>query len=454
MMNREEPTDPISVPRLVIAGIHSDCGKTTITRGLMAALVKRGMVVQPFKIGPDFIDPSHHTRICGRISRTLDPIMMGEEGVRETLLKACKGADIAVIEGVMGLYDGVDGTREGSTALTASLIDAPVILVIPVKGMSGSVHAIANGFRDYDPAVSLKGVILNMVGSPRHREMLTVGKTIDQFGFLPFNENLQMESRHLGLHMGEETRVPEDLAALMETSCDIPGIIRIARSAPPVLPVRETDPVPENRVRIAIAQDAAFCFYYQDNIDRLRNNGAEIAFFSPMAENLPPADLLYLGGGYPELYARDLEAGKARDQIRRAGDDGLPVYGECGGLMYLGEGLDGGPSAEKTRWTGLLPGSSRMERRFQALGYSIGTCTGGPSVGPAGVRIRGHEFHYSRFDPGKDARFAIHLTRGTGIARGEDGLFVHNCMGSYTHAYFSQEFAESLISAAARYQRC
>lgn len=450
--NSHDNNEMIPIPRIVIAGIHSDCGKTTVSRGLMAALVRRGLVVQPFKIGPDFIDPSHHTRICGRVCRNLDPVMMGTAGVRETFVRACTGADIAIIEGVMGMFDGADGTSEGSTAHVSKIIHAPVVLVIPVGGMSGSVHAIAEGFRNYDPTVNLAGVILNRVGSSRHADMLKAGRTIEQLGFIPKTDHLEMGSRHLGLLMGEEHDIPDDLGRIMEEHCDISGLIKIARMAPPVMSIHSSTQNP-NRVRMAVAQDPAFCFYYQDNLDALIHSGAHLIFFSPMTDHLPEADLLYLGGGYPELHARSLESGPARGAIRKAGEDGMPIYGECGGLMYLGRGLSGADSqAAGARWVDLLPAEAYMENRFQALDYTSGISAGGPSLAPEGTEIKGHEFHYSRMEPDRDARYAISLIRGTGITGGRDGLYVNNCMGSYTHAYFSSRFADELVAAALRYR--
>ncbi|HWQ64962.1 MAG TPA: cobyrinate a,c-diamide synthase [Methanospirillum sp.] len=442
----ENNSGKISIPRIIVAGIHSDCGKTTVSRGLMAALVKRGLVVQPFKVGPDFIDPSHHTQICGRISRNLDPIMMGEQTIRDTFINASKGADIAVIEGVMGMFDGLDGSSEGSTAHVARLLKAPVILVIPVKGMSGSVHAIAEGFSRHDPDVSISGMILNMVGSPRHKAILQARNSVDQIGHIPVMKDLEIGSRHLGLVMGEETHVPTALANILEEHADVPRLITIARSAPPLLETNMDIRNEPEKVRIAVARDPAFCFYYQDNLERLVKHGAELTFFSPMVDNLPSADMIYLGGGYPELHASVLESGPARDQIRTATQDGVPIYAECGGLMYLGKGLNSDTGS--VRWAGILPVEACMEKRFQALGYTTGHSIGGPSVAPAGTEIRGHEFHYSRLDPDRDARYAINLSRGSGISNGHDGIFVENCMGSYTHAYFSDNMTKALISAA------
>ena len=452
IVNSHDETEKIPIPRIVIAGTQSNSGKTTVSRGLMAALVRRGLIVQPFKIGPDFIDPSHHTRVCDRVCRNLDPVMMGIAGVRETFVRACRGADIAIIEGVMGMFDGVDGTSEGSTAHVSKILQAPVILVIPVGGMSGSVHAIAEGFRNYDPAVNLAGVILNRVGSSRHAEMLKAGRTVEQLGFIPKTNHLEMGSRHLGLIMGEEYDIPEDLVRNMEDHCDISGLVRIARMAPPVMDVHSSKKN-ANKVRIAVAQDPAFCFYYQDNLDTLRSSGAELIFFSPMADLLPEADLLYLGGGYPELHAHSLESGPAREAIRNAGEDGMPIYGECGGLMYLGQGLSGsGSRAVGARWVDLLPAEAWMENRFQALDYTKGISAGGPSIAPAGTEINGHEFHYSRMEPDRDARYAISLSRGIGITGGKDGIYVNNCMGSYTHAYFSSRYAAELVDAGLRYR--
>ncbi|MFH0968798.1 MAG: cobyrinate a,c-diamide synthase [Methanobacteriota archaeon] len=451
-MISSEPEITWKIPRIVIAGIHSNCGKTTVARGLMAAMVRRGKIVQPFKVGPDFIDPSHHTRICGRVSRNLDPVMMGEKEIQETFFRSCIGADMAIIEGVMGMFDGIDGTSYGSSAHIARLLDAPVILVIPVKGMSGSVHAITEGFRKYDPDTYLAGVILNMVGSARHKELLQVGKMIDQLGFIPASDDLQISSRHLGLYMAGESEIPESLADIIEEHCDIPRLIKVAEHAPPIPALKLNEERKTAKVQVAIAYDPAFCFYYQDNLDKIRTMGGELIFFSPIADDLPDADLLYLGGGYPELHAVALETGPARSQIRIAGERGMPVYAECGGLMYLGQGLSGADSNESSaRWVNLLPVEAYMENRFQALGYTIGTSEGGPSVAPRGTEIRGHEFHYSRLDPDRDASYAIKLSRGAGITAGKDGVYVHNSMGSYTHAYFLPQYVKELIRAAKSY---
>jgi cobyrinic acid a,c-diamide synthase len=295
----------IPVPRIVIAGTHSGCGKTTVASGIMAALTARGMTVQPFKVGPDFIDPSHHTRICGRISRNLDPFMMGEAGCAETFLRASAGADIAVIEGVMGLYDGVDGSDLASTAHVARILQAPVVLVVDTKGMSRSVHALIDGYRRYDPAMVFAGVIFNRTGSIRHRSMIESSLAVPAFGYIPRKEDLAVESRHLGLVMAHEAGSMGEFGKIIEESCDPDALVAVARQAPPLEERSHAGECirPDNGT-VGVAFDEAFCFYYQDNLDSLSRAGADLVFFSPLRDRLPDVDALYLGGGYPELYLR------------------------------------------------------------------------------------------------------------------------------------------------------
>lgn len=440
-----------TIPRIVIAGTHSGCGKTTVARGLMQAFRKRGLIVQPFKVGPDFIDPSHHTAICGRPSRNLDPFMMGEPGVLAAFCTASAGADIAVIEGVMGMYDGLDGTDAASTAHVMRILGAPGVLVADVRGMSRSAHALVAGFSGFDPTVSLAGVIFNRVGSPRHRAMIEDHLAVPALGWIPRDPSLEVESRHLGLRMAFEIDAATTGLDLAGESCDLDGIMGAARSAPPCcLPVSPR-PVVSPDVRIGIARDAAFCFYYQDNLDRLREAGAMLVPFSPCSGPLPEADAYYFGGGYPELHARTLADSPCRQMLKRAADAGVPVYGECGGLLYLSGSVvvDG----QEFPMAGILPGNACMTSGIQALGYTAGTWSGGPRIAVPGSSQRGHEFHYSAYEPARDARFAITLSRGKGIDSGRDGLFVHEAVGSYTHAYFSPRFAEAFVDAARRQQR-
>ena len=442
--NQDNKITKLTIPRIVIAGIQSGCGKTTISRTIMAALMRRGLIVQPYKIGPDFIDPSHHTIICKRVSRNLDLVMTGENGVFNSFLKGSEGADIAVIEGVMGMYDGLDGTTWGSSAHIARILKAPVILVIPVEGMSTSVHAIITGFRQYEPDINLAGVILNRVNSPKHRDLVRAKAELPQLGHIPFNSSLFTESRHLGLFMGDEAELKDNIS-LIEDNCDIPELIKIAKTAPPLSIISESPQLSRKSVKIGIPKDVAFCFYYQHNLDLLSETGAILNYFSPIQDPLPDVDALYLGGGYPELYADLLEKGIARDQIRSASEDGMPIWGECGGLLYLSEGIS---KDSKHRWVGILPGQAEMCNRFQALGYCKGITVGGTSFTKESYVISGHEFHYSRLYPQSDAKYTIKLNMGRGIDGGLDGLYTYETVGSYTHSWFSKKFCSDFISAA------
>lgn len=439
------------IPRIVVAGTHSGCGKTTLASGLMAALTARGFVVQPFKIGPDFIDPTHHSAICGRRSRNLDPFMMGEDGVRETFVRASAGADIAVAEGVMGLYDGLEGTDTASTAHVAKILDAPVLLVVDAGGASRSVHAMVQGYAGFDPQVRVAGVIFNRIGSPRHLAMIEATESLPVYGGIPRRNDLAVESRHLGLEMAAETRKMTRFGAVVEEVCDLAGIIDLARTAPPLPEPPEIRSQHDARTRIGVAQDAAFCFYYQDNLDLLTRVGADMVFFSPMADRLPDVDALYLGGGYPELHAEALASSRCREDVRRAVDDGMPVYAECGGLIYLTERFT--TEEGDHPMVGVLPAAAMMTDHIQALNYVDARVVGGAPVLAPGSTFRGHEFHYSRLDCAPDARFALELLQGRGIKNGWDGLTAQNTVGQYTHAYFTTGFAETLVRAAAAYRR-
>ncbi len=439
------------IPRIVVAGTHSGCGKTTLASGLMAALAARGLAVQPFKVGPDFIDPTHHSAICGRTSRNLDPFMMGEAVVRETFVRASAGADIAVVEGAMGLYDGLEGSDTASTAHVAKILDAPVLLVVDAGGASRSVHAMVRGYAGFDPDVRVAGVIFNRVGSARHLAMIEATQSLPVYGGVPRRKDLAVGSRHLGLAMAAETGVLGGFGAVVEETCDLSGIMDLARSAPPLPAPSETRDRPEARVRVGVANDAAFCFYYADNLDRLARAGANLIFFSPMTDRLPEVDALYLGGGYPELHAAALAASRCRDDVRQAADDGMPVYAECGGLIYLTERL--ATSDGDYPMAGVLPAAAVMTDRIQGLGYVEARVVGGAPVLAPGSTFRGHEFHYSRLDCAPDARFALELLRGKGIDGGRDGLTAQNAVGQYTHAYFPEEFAGTLVRAAAAYRR-
>jgi len=444
-------TEDISmmIPRVVVAGTHSGCGKTTVATGIMSALTARGLKVQPFKVGPDFIDPSHHTKICGRHSRNLCPFMMGEDGVLNTFLRSSEGADIAVIEGVMGMYDGLDGSNIASTAHVARILSAPVVLVVDAKGSSRSANAVVKGFSCYEPGVDIAGTIFNHIGSNRHALMIGEGLEKPAYGWLPTKKDGNVESRHLGLKMSYETEVFSGYGSFVEEHCDLDSILGVARSAQDIHLDLPDHPTIQKKATIGVASDEAFCFVYQDNLDLLESKGAELVFFSPMKDVLPDIDMLYLPGGYPELYAKELSASSCIKDIRKMAEDGMPVYGECGGLVYLTRGIE--TTEGYYSFTGILPAESVQKERFQALGYVDANFESDTGIFRKGINFRGHEFHYSVVEPDRDARFSISLKRGKGISGGSDGMYEYSTVAGYSHAYFTNVFAESMISAAEQY---
>lgn len=438
-----------NIPAVLIAGTHSGVGKTTVTLGLMAALRARGLVVQPFKVGPDFIDPSHHAAICGRPSFNLDPFMMGEEGVRRSFSSALQGADVAVVEGVMGLFDGMDGTDMASSAHVARTLNIPVILVLNVHGMSRSAAALEKGFSEYDPLLRLAGTVLNQVGSERHLAMLKSCMKLPIFASLPREREMEMKSRHLGLVMGfEKEHDVAALAGLLEQHAAIDEILMLRSAAWPILKEKAAA---EKSVRIGIARDEAFCFYYYENLRELERLGAELIFFSPLEDDLPDVDGLYIGGGYPELHAARLQRAPARGQIKLASEEGMPIYGECGGLMYLGRAIE--LETGTFKMVGALPGTTIMTKRLAALGYAEAEVVGQNPVAGIGRTLRGHEFHYSRFVCDRDARFAYRLGRGKGIKDGWDGLVENNTLGGYLHAHFHSFSVDGFIESCKNYSR-
>jgi len=442
------------IPRVIVAGTHSGCGKTTIATGLMAALVDRGLEVQPFKTGPDFIDPSHHTLICGRASRNLDICMMGEAGVMRAFANATAGADISVIEGAMGLFDGREGSDKASAAHVARILGAPVILVVDAHAVSRSIHATIKGFRDFDPKVKIAGIIYNRIGSDRHRQMIAEEEYVPALGWVPRQKDCEIQSRHLGLVMAHESPALKQFGRIIAESCDLDGILAVAANARPLAVPAGTakkSHTSHRRAVIGVARDPAFCFYYQDNLDRLTRAGAEIRVFSPVAGEVPEADAIYIGGGYPELHAAALEKSRSTKTIRTLAQDGMPVYGECGGLMYLCGSLE--TEGKEHRMAGVLPGRAVMTKRLAALGYVKGAFSGPAGLWPGTVGIRGHEFHYSRVEFDRDARWAIRLSAGKGIDSGNDGLVEHATIGAYTHAYFTDAFARCFVDAAAAWAR-
>lgn len=424
------------IPGVVIAGTHSGCGKTSIATGIMAALSTRCRV-QPFKVGPDFIDPTHHTAITGRASRNLDTYMMGERGVIASFNHAVSDADIAVVEGVMGLFDGLeDGSA--STAHVARVLRLPVVLVVDVKGMGQSAAALIKGYARFEPDLKVEGVILNRVGSPRHEHIIRTALKranlhIPVLGAIPAKTQIHTPSRHLGLHMAHEMEQRTALlASLISEHVDLSQLQEIASTAKtPVSTPASTSGV-ERDVRVGVALDESFCFYYQDTLEHLQRY-AQVEFFSPMQDELPEVDGLYLGGGYPELHVRTLSTSPARRQIRRAACDGMPVYGECGALMYLCKSLE--IEGETYPMCGVFDAHSRMMQRLQALGYTKAITVQDNVLTAKGCVVPGHEFHYSHTHCDHDQRFAYQMERGKGIMEGFDGLMYERALASYTHSH-------------------
>ena len=394
--------------RIIIAGTHSGAGKTTVSIGLMAALVRRGFKVQPFKIGPDYIDTSYHNLATGRVSRNLDDWMLTPDTLRYLFYKNMHGADIGIVEGVMGLFDGIGAGTRGSTAAVAKTLSAPVILVVDASYLSASAAAQVLGYQQYDTDVRIGGVILNQVSPGWHydavREAIETRTGIPVLGCLPPRRELHLPSRHLGLvpavEMDGMQKRLQALASLVEENVDIFKCLSIASSVPsleirpcPFPPLSEGEP----RVNLAVAQDEAFNFYYQDNLDLLSQLGASIIPFSPLHDKVLPAeaDGVYLGGGFPEIFAQALSENHSMlDSLRQRLLNGLPCFAECGGLMYLTESIQ---DIEGNIWhmTGILGGRSRMTERLQRFGY-ITVRFNSPSIlGDEGTTIKGHEFHHS-----------------------------------------------------------
>ena len=436
------------IPTLLIAGTHSGSGKTTATLAILAAMVRRGLVVQGFKVGPDFIDPGHHSAITGRASRNLDTWMLGPEASAATFRRGAVGADIAVIEGVMGLFDGLGATDEaGSTADLARLWGLPVVLVVDAKGMARSIAPLVRGFADFDPGVRVAGVIANKVGSRRHNDsylapaLESACPDVARLGHLARDERIAIPSRHLGLETADEFRpgspFVEALADAAEASIDLDRLLALAR--PPLLPeVQERPAIARpDPARIALARDPAFCFYYEDNLDLLREAGGELVPFSPLEDaGLPEGvDLVYLGGGYPEVFAERIAANASmRRSIRSYHAGGGVILAECGGLMVCCRELVDGSRRSFPMWD-LIPARVAMQTRFAALGYVTVVSEADGLLGPAGARVRGHEFHYSTLEPLGPLDYLHRLERPGGGSK-PDGIRVGGLVAGYAHLHF------------------
>ncbi|MDL5361688.1 cobyrinic acid a,c-diamide synthase [Halalkalicoccus sp. NIPERK01] len=426
----------------VLAGTASGVGKTVATLAAVRALSNAGHAVQPAKAGPDFIDPSHHAAVAGRASRTLDPWLCGEEGTRRNYYRG--EGDLCVVEGMMGLYDG-----DTSTARIADLLDLPVVLVCDASAGMESVAATALGFREYAAHaghdIDVAGIVAQRAHGGRHERGIreALPDSLSYLGRVPPLDGLEIPERHLGLHMGGES--PIDLAALDEAAdhLDAEGLAALARAPPRPDP---EEPLPAIGKRIAVARDAAFCFRYPATVERLQERG-EVATFSPVrGDPLPDCDGVYLPGGYPELHAAALADSPALDTLATRASEGLPVFGECGGMMALSESLrtvDG----DTYEMAGVLPARIEMHERYRALDHVTLRAREDTLSARAGESIRGHEFHYSSADVGPDARFAFDVERGDGIDGEHDGLSEYDVLGTYAHVHAESGAFDRLLEA-------
>ncbi len=440
------------IPRLVIAGTSSGVGKTTISIGLMAALTEQGYDVQPFKVGPDYIDPGFHTLVTANSSRNLDSYFLNKAKLKETLLYGAQKADISIIEGVMGLFDGKKGKNSaGSTAQVAKILQTPVILVIDAKKMAQSAAAMAYGYQNFDKELNLSGVILNNIASKGHYQMIK-DRIISQLdlevlGYLPSNQELKLPERHLGLvptsESNELRQFITKLKSLIKNYIDLEKVVELAQEASK-LKVKEErifNLKKEFDLKLGLAYDQAFNFYYQANLDILEGLGAELKYFSPVNDKkLPEVDGLYLGGGFPESYLAELAANQSmQDDIYQQVQSGLAIYAECGGLAYLTEEIIDF-TGKSFSMLGLIPGRVEMRDNLQAMGYVKAKARQDNLLLEAGEEVKGHEFHYSKLIlPDENNNYSYQLSGGKGESGRKEGVVANNLLASYVHLNFASK---------------
>ncbi|UOE57846.1 cobyrinate a,c-diamide synthase [Cytobacillus oceanisediminis] len=432
--------------RFVLAGTGSGVGKTTFTIGIMRALMKRGLTVQGFKCGPDYIDPTYHTAVTKRPSRNIDSFMMSHDTVRAIVARASRDTDVSVIEGVMGFYDGKSPlSNEGSAAHISGITKSPVILIVNAASMARSAAAIVKGFQMLDESSQIVGVIANQLGSKNHFDI--VKSAIEQecgipvIGYLPKGAVAKMPSRHLGLvpaiERGDLDSYFESLAEAIEETVDIDQLLELTKAQ--VLEVSSSifDEQPERQeVHIAVARDAAFNFYYEENLELLRAHGATLHFFSPLDNEQVPerAQGLYIGGGFPEEFAEALANNEAAKlSIKTALERGLPTLAECGGFMYLTEEIVD-RKGQAFPMIGMIPGRVRMQDKLGALGYREITGVPGNFLINEGEQAKGHEFHYSAYEG--DHSTPAYFSKGR-LRSQKEGYLTDNLVAGYTHFHFA-----------------
>ncbi|MBY8342260.1 cobyrinate a,c-diamide synthase [Streptomyces spinosirectus] len=434
---------PVTVPRLVVAAPSSGSGKTTVATGLMAAFAARGLAVSPHKVGPDYIDPGYHALATGRVGRNLDAYLCGPELIGPLFAHGARGCDVAVVEGVMGMFDGAAGEGElASTAQVAKLLRAPVVLVVDASSQSRSVAALVHGFASFDPEVRVAGVILNKVASDRHEELLR--EALDQagvpvLGALRRASQVDTPSRHLGLvpvaeRQAAAVEAVAAMAAQVERGCDLEALMGLARGAGalPCAPWEPPRTTVQTRAVVAVAGGSAFTFSYAEHAELLTAAGAEVVSFDPLRdEQLPDGTSgLVIGGGFPEVYAAELSANEPlRKAVTALTESGAPVAAECAGMLYLCRELDGMPMC------GVIDATARMSERL-TLGYRDAVALGDSVLAPAGTRMRGHEFHRTVVEPGAGAAPAW------GVRAPElrvEGFVQQGVHASYLHTHWASE---------------
>ena len=453
-----------NIPRLVVAGTSGNVGKTTVTVALASAFRRKGLRVVCFKCGPDFLDPTYHRRATGTASHNLDGWMMGRDAVCHTLLRVAQDADLVLIEGMMGLFDGLSPKSEvGSTAQLAKWLDAKVLLVVDSSAMARSLGAVALGFETFDPELQIGGLLCNFIGGASHLKLLRQSRPcLPVLGGLPRAQNHRFTERHLGLEAAKKENLSRsDLsfwAELAEANTDLTRILDLAKQASDLKEDEFTPPSqPVDGGRLGIAQDDAFSFYYEDNLRRLEHQGLALVPFSPMADQeLPEVDGLYFGGGYPEVHAARLsENHQLRKAIVRFAGNGFPVYGECGGMMYLTEAIELA-DGNSFPMVGLLPGKTMMNDHLQSIGYVEVTTTQPTLLGAAGTRFRGHQFRYSSYQapPYSSVEKVFGLHHRHSRTTTEEGFSAGSVLGTYVHGHWaSNPQIPAAIAASCRRAR-
>ncbi len=461
----------MKIPRILIAGTHSGVGKTTVTAALIRLLARQGVRVQPFKAGPDYIDPGYHSAAAGCLCRNLDSWLIPKRRIPELFQRACRGADLAVIEGVMGLYDGASATGDaGSTAELAKLLDCPVLLVLDAAAVSRSAAAVVRGFRDMDRKVRIAGCILNRLSGPGHYQLVKEGieklAGVPVVGWLPKEPGIHLPERHLGLVPAAEREglgpLLKQIERLAAANFDLPAIKRIAAKAGSlkVTPHPSPSPLEGERagvrgVPIAVARDEAFNFYYPENLELLEDLGAEIIPFSPLKDRRLPRGTaaLYLGGGFPEVFAPQLARNaRMKEEIRQVILSGLPTYAECGGLMYLARSISAA-AGRRYPMAGLIPADVRMTDRLQNFGYQEVRSQGANLLARAGETARGHEFHHSALERRAAIRPAYEIQARRGGTARPEGYAKGSLLASYVHLHFWSQprWAGRFVTAARKF---